>query len=55
MKNNDDSCENLKKTARKWLNIPYNLVQVHLIFTEIELSYVYVIIDEWSENASYDL
>ena len=46
MKNNGDSCENLEKTNRKCLNIPCNLVQKHLIFTEIEPSYVYVIINE---------
>ena len=37
------------------MNITHNHVQTHLIFTEIELSYVYVIINEWSKNASYDL
>ena len=36
----------LKKTDRKRLNIPCNLVQTHLIFTETELSYVYVIINK---------
>ena len=46
MKNNGDSCENLEKTDRMGLSIPCNLVQTHLIFTEIELSYVYVIINE---------
>ena len=46
MKNNDDSCKNLEKTDKKLLNIPCNLVQTHLIFTETELSYVYVIINE---------
>ena len=55
IKTDGDSCANLEKTVTKWLDIPCNLVQTHLIFTKIELSYVYVIVDEWSDNVSYDL
>ena len=40
VKNNGNSFKNLEKSDREWLNIPCNLVQTHLIFTEIELSYV---------------
>ena len=55
VKNNGDSCENLEKIDRKWLNIVCNLVQTHLIGTKIEVSYLYLIIRDSSQNASYDL
>ena len=55
VKNNGDSCENLEKTDRKWLNIACNLVQTQLICKKIEVSYLYLSFDDNSQNASYDL
>ena len=55
VKNNGDSCKNLEKTARKWLNLACNLAQTQLIFTKIEVLYLYLNTGDSSQNASYDL
>ena len=55
VKSNGHSCNKLEKNEGKWLNIACNLLQMHLTFTKIEVSHLYVSIHNSSQNSSHDL